>query len=44
MDYLLKDELEAEQLTEDIDEQSIGKIFLEQANDYLNQKKELHLK
>lgn len=43
-DYLLKDELEAEELTDDTDAAPIRRITLAEANDYLEQRKDASVK
>lgn len=43
-DYLLKDEIEDEEFTEEIDESPIRKVTLAEANDYIEQRKDASIK
>lgn len=43
-DYLLKDEIENEELTEGIDETPVRKVTLAEANDYMEHRKEASIK
>lgn len=43
-DYLLKDEIEDEEFTEDMDEASVRKVTLAEANEYIEQRKDASVK